>query len=81
MTHKDDFKGIMYDSLEKQVGGKHYKNFRIQPAQFINENKLLFAEGNAIKYICRHKKKGKIKDINKAIHYLQMIKERDYPNG
>ena len=81
MTHKDDFKGIMYDSLEKQVGGKHYKNFRIQPAEFINENKLLFAEGNAIKYICRHKKKGKIKDINKAIHYLQMIKERDYPNG
>ena len=78
MTHKDDFKGIMYDSLEKQVGGKHYKNFRIQPAQFINENKLLFAEGCAIKYICRHQKKGKEKDIDKAIHYLEMIKERDY---
>ena len=52
MTHKDDFKGMTYDSLEKQVGGKHYKNFRIQPAEFINENKLLFAECNAIKYIC-----------------------------
>ena len=78
MTHKDDFKGITYDWLEKQVGGKHYKNFRIQPAQFINENKLLFAEGNAIKYICRHSFKGKEEDIKKAIHYLEMILERDY---
>ena len=78
MTHKDDFRGITYDSLEKQVGGKHYKNFRIQPAQFKNENKLLFAEGNAIKYICRHSFKGKEEDIKKAIHYLEMILERDY---
>jgi len=51
---------------------------KIQPAQFINENQLLFAEGNAIKYICRHSKKGKQKDIEKAIHYLEMIMERDY---
>ena len=78
MTHKNDFKGMTYDSLEKQVGGKHYKNFRIQPAEFINENKLLFAEGNAIKYICRHSVKGKEEDIKKAIHYLEMILERDY---
>jgi|TARA_Y100000401_G_scaffold59069_1_gene46812 hypothetical protein len=50
----------------------------IQPAEFINKNKLLFAEGNAIKYICRHSRKGGIEDIDKAIHYLEMIKERDY---
>ena len=42
MTHKDIFKGTKYKSLEKQVGGKHYKNMKIQPAHFINENKLLF---------------------------------------
>ena len=78
MTHKDDFKGVTYDSLEKQIGGKHYKNFRIQPAEFINENKLLFAEGNAIKYICRHSVKGKEQDIRKAMHYLEMILEIDY---
>jgi len=58
MTHKDMFKGITYESLDKQIGGKHYKNMKIQPAEFINENKLLFAEGNAIKYICRHTIKG-----------------------
>jgi len=78
MTNKDMFKKVEYDSLEKQVGGKHYRNMNIQPAEFINENKLLFAEGNAIKYICRHQSKGKADDIQKAIHYLEMILERDY---
>jgi hypothetical protein len=50
----------------------------IQPAEFINKNKLLFAEGNAIKYICRHNHKGGGEDVKKAIHYLEMILERDY---
>ena len=78
MTNKDLFKGSTYNSLEEQVGGKHYRSMKIQPAEFINENKLLFAEGNAIKYICRHSQKGGVEDIDKAIHYLEMIKERDY---
>ena len=64
--------------LLKQIGGDHYKKMMIQPAEFINANKLLFAEGNAIKYICRHSSKGGIQDIDKAIHYLEMVKERDY---
>ena len=62
----------------KQVGGQHYKKYKIQPSRFINENKILFAEGNAIKYICRHQDKGKKEDLLKAIHYIQMIIERDY---
>ena len=78
MTDKDMFKDMTYDTLNKQIDGTHYKDMKIQPAHFINENNLLFAEGNAIKYICRHKKKGKRKDIEKAIHYLEMIIERDY---
>ena len=78
MTDKDMFKGITYDSLHRQVDGDHYKSMKIQPAEFINENNLPYAEGNAIKYICRHKQKGKKKDIEKAIHYLEMIIERDY---
>ena len=64
----------------KQVGGKHYKKYKIQPSRFINENKILFAEGNAIKYICRHQDKGGKQDLEKAIHYIQMIIERDYNN-
>ena len=78
MTNKEIFKKATYDSLDKQVGGKHYQNMKIQPAEFINENKLLFAEGNAIKYICRHQSKGNEEDVRKAIHYLEMVLERDY---
>ena len=78
MTDNSIFKGTGYKSLDKQHGGSHYKKFKIQPAEFINENKLLFAEGNATKYICRHSAKGKEEDIKKAIHYLEMILERDY---
>ena len=46
MTNKDIFKGSTYSSLEEQVGGKHYRNMKIQPAEFINENKLLLIEKN-----------------------------------
>ena len=66
------------DIWEKQHGGNHYSNFKIQPSQFINTNDLRFAEGNAIKYICRHPYKGKKEDLQKAIHYIEMIIERDY---
>jgi len=65
-------------AYKKQIGGSHYQNFRIQPSKFINDNKLLFAEGNAIKYICRHSYKNGKEDLKKAIHYIEMIMERDY---
>ena len=65
-------------AYKKQIGGSHYKDMAIQPRQFINKNKLLFAEGNAIKYICRHAHKGGKEDLKKAIHYIEMIIERDY---
>ena len=63
----------------KQIGGSHYKDMVMQPSEFINKNKLLFAEGNAIKYICRHANKGEVQDLEKAKHYIDMIIERDYP--
>ena len=66
------------DPYDKQIGGSHYKDMVVQPSAFINQNKLLFAEGNAIKYICRHTYKGGKEDLKKAIHYIEMIIERDY---
>ena len=65
-------------SLKKQIGGRHYQDFVIQPAEFINKNRLQFAEGNAIKYIVRAAKKGGKEDLLKAKHYIDMIIERDY---
>ena len=63
---------------DKQHGGSHYQNFKIQPSKFVVENELLFPEGCAIKYICRHRLKGKRQDLEKAIHFIEMIIERDY---
>ena len=48
----------MSNPYENQIGGDHYKKYKIQPSEFINKNKLLFAEGSAIKYIVRHQDKG-----------------------
>lgn len=62
-------------ALDTQVGGGHYKDMKIQPITFIVENDISYREGNAIKYICRHKNKNGVEDIKKAIHYLEMIKE------
>ena len=32
-------------AYDKQIGGNHYNKFPIQPADFINKNKLLFIVG------------------------------------
>tara|TARA_R110000782_G_scaffold64365_1_gene131290 strand:+ start:74 stop:310 length:237 start_codon:yes stop_codon:yes gene_type:complete len=65
--------------LDKQVGGNHYKDCGIQPVQYIHANKLDYLEGNVIKYITRHRTKGQgKKDIEKAIHYAQLILELEY---
>jgi|TARA_B110000908_G_scaffold172757_1_gene242791 hypothetical protein len=60
----------------KQVGGQHYI-MPIQPIEFIVENDLSYREANVVKYVCRHKNKNGKQDIEKAIHYLEMILE-DY---
>ena len=65
---------------DKQIGGAHYLKFKIQPSEFANKNNLKFAEGNAIKYICRHADKGGKQDLFKDKHYIDMIIERDYPD-
>ena len=65
-------------AYKKQIGGKHYIKYKIQPSQFVTENKLLYPEGCVIKYVVRHQDKGGKEDLKKAIHYIEMIIERDY---
>ena len=65
--------------LDKQVGGDHYKDCKIQPVEYIHANGLDYFEGNVIKYVTRHRTKGEgKKDIEKAIHYAQLILELYY---
>lgn len=61
--------------LDVQVGGNHYKNLKIQPAEFIEVNKLSFLEGCVIKRLCRWRNKDGIKDLEKAIHEIQLMIE------
>lgn len=69
---------IKTDPDKLQTGGDHYKKMAIQPTEYIISNNLTFAEGNVIKYVSRHKVKGKSEDIRKAIHYLQLILKHEY---
>lgn len=63
-------------ATDKQIGGKHYKEYKIQPIEFIVANKLDFIQGNIIKYALR-KKNGEHPDEkwNKIIHYCELAKE------
>ena len=77
MTNKN-----MFDEAfpqERQVGGNHYKDFRIQPYEFISKNDLSFFQGNVVKYVCRYLAKNKIEDLQKIIHYceLEILKLKD----
>ena len=75
MKKKDSNLSSSYD---KQIGGSHYLKYQIQPSKFVIENKLLFPEASVIKYMVRHQDKDGKKDLLKAIHFIEMIIERDY---
>jgi hypothetical protein len=57
---------------------EHY-DMTIQPVDFIVANDIPFIEGNIIKYICRHRSKGRINDLIKAQHYLDMLMKQYMP--
>lgn len=61
-----------------QVGGDHYKNFVIQPAEFITRNDIGFLEGCVIKRVCRYAEKNGREDLEKAIHELQLLMQYRY---
>ncbi len=60
-------------SYKKQIGGNHYKKYKIQPAEFIIKNNIGFCEGNIIKYVLRFKDKNGIEDLKKAQHYINLL--------
>ena len=67
-------------ALETQVGGNHYKDLKIQPIEFIHANNIPFCEANAIKYLCRWRNKNGRQDLEKAIHYINLLIELEYGN-
>lgn len=65
-------------ALSEQVGGDHYKRNLIQPIEFIHANRVPFIEGNCIKYLMRHREKGREEDIRKVIHYCRILLMLEY---
>ena len=64
-----------------EAGSDHYKHLKIAPAEFIIENGFGWAEGNVIKYVSRYKHSGTPRsDLEKAIHYLQMLLDQCPPD-
>lgn len=65
----------MKSALSHQVGGDHYKNFAIQPVEFIMRNDLSFLAGSIIKRLCRFDKPGGkgLQDLEKAKHEIDLI--------
>ena len=61
-------------ALEAQVGGDHYKKFKIQPWEIVDEYDLGFYSGNVLKYLLRVKT-NKLEDLKKARHYLDKLIE------
>ncbi len=64
--------------LEHQEGGNHYKDFAIQPAEYIQKNNLNWCQGNAVKYVTRYKSKNGLEDLKKAKHYIDMLIDFEY---
>jgi len=69
---------VKKNALDMQVGGRHYKDFAIQPIEFAMANELNYCEANIVKYACRHHMKGGVEDVNKIIHYAELLKEIVY---
>ncbi len=69
----------MPQASDTQVGGSHYRDLAIQPSEFIHRNRLGWCEGNVIKYVSRHRAKNGKEDLLKALHYLNLLLEWEYP--
>lgn len=66
--------GIVND---RQVGGSHYVDRKIQPWDYIAANNLNYFEGSVVKYVTRWREKGGLVDLEKAKHYLEKLIEME----
>lgn len=62
-------------AFESQVAGSHYRDMKIQPAEFLHVNNIPYIEGCVIKYLCRWRNKNGLQDLEKAKHYIELLIE------
>lgn len=73
---KEEFETSIKAS-QQQVGGKHYKHYKIQPWEFFQANNIPFHKADIIKRILRydHPTGGGKEDLDKIRHELDLIEE------
>lgn len=77
-----DMNAVPGCSLDVQVGGSHYKDMVIQPAEYCEYNNIPVLEAGVIKYVSRHMNKNGVQDLEKAKDLIDMIIEMRYePTG
>jgi hypothetical protein len=64
----------MTNPMQTQVGGGHYRDLAIQPAEFWIRNQLPAGEGAVVKYLTRHRSKNGRQDVEKALHFVEMLR-------
>lgn len=66
---------VPYNPLSRIVGQSSYRQFAIQPVEFITRNRLSFLQGCVIKRICRYDREGGkgVEDLRKIIHEVELI--------
>ena len=69
--------------LDVQVGGSHYKQFKIQPVEYTRANRFGDIEAAIIWYISRWQVKGGFQDLEKIKHFCDLLMEMEvkYHNG
>lgn len=75
MSEEMEYKTPSTKASNRQVGGRHYKDFQIQPAEFCHVNRLGFLTGEVVKRMCAYEATGDIEEIHKSIHELELLLE------
>ena len=74
---ESEHSGVDVSALDRQISGSHYKTMKIQPLEYALENDLGVCEHAVIKYVSRWREKGGVDDLRKAIHYCEILIERE----
>ena len=67
-------------ALSTQVGGSHYTECGIQPAEYAMANSFNYWQCLALRYMTRYKSKNGKQDLDKAIDCLLKLREHEYGN-
>lgn len=78
VSRDDGIAGFHPDNaFANQVGGSHYKDMAIQPAEYCHFNRIGKLEGDVIAYVSRWRAKNGVEDLRKARHTLDLMIEME----